>query len=88
MAVIAANITNETVDLISTVLDTPEITNFSRKNKLDLSVNTTLLRLAIINLIKHLPSSDEVVLYKTALLRPREFDNFWKQMLGVVDNGI
>ena len=86
MAVIAANVTNETVDLISQILRTPELTRFTEENDLNLFDNTILLRLALINLVKHIPQSDEISQYKSALLRPHEFDTFWKQKLGVVDN--
>ena len=86
MAVIAANVTNETVDLISQILRTPDVRRFTEENDLNLFDNTILIRLALINFIKHIPKNDEVVLYKSALLRPHEFDGFWKQKLGVVDN--
>ncbi len=83
MAVIAANVTTETVDLISRILRTPELMRFTEENDLNLFDNTILLRLALINLIKHLPQNDDISQYKSALLRPREFDGFWKQKLGV-----
>lgn len=86
MAVIAANVTNETVDLINQVLQEPELLRFAQANKLNLSDNTILIRLALINFVKHIPNTDEVIQYKSALLRPHEFDDFWKQKLGVVDN--
>ena len=86
MAVIAANITIETVDLISQTLRTPELRRFTEENDLNLFDNTILIRLALINLVKHIPTSDEITQYKSALLRPHEFDGFWKQKLGVVDN--
>jgi len=86
LAVIAANVTNETVDLISRILRTPELAHFTEENDLNLFDNTILIRLALINFIKHIPKNDEVIQYKSALLRPREFDSFWKQKLGVVDN--
>ena len=86
MAVIAANVTNETVDLISQILRTPEVMRFTEENDLNLFDNTILIRLALINFIKHIPTNDEVIQYKSALLRPHEFDGFWKQKLGVVDN--
>lgn len=86
MAVIAANVTGETVSLIDQVLRTPELVRFAQKNKLNLFDNTILLRVALINLIKHLPESEEIIQYKPALLRPHEFDDFWKESLGVVEN--
>lgn len=88
MAVIAANITEETVDLIQQVLATPELFRFAQQNKLNLSDNTILIRLAILNLIKNLPGIDEVNQLKSALLRPHEFDDFLKQKLGIVDDDI
>lgn len=86
MAVIAANVTDETVSLISQILRTPELVRFTEENDLNLFDNTILIRLALINFIKHIPNNDEVVKYKSALLRPHEFDGFWKQKMGVVDD--
>ncbi len=86
MAVIAANVTNETVSLISQILRTPELMSFAEENDLNLFDNTILIRLALINFIKHIPKKDEIMKYKSALLRPHEFDGFWKQNMGVVDN--
>ncbi len=86
MAVIAANVTTETEDLISRILRTPELVRFTEENDLNLFDNTILIRLALINFVKHIPNTDEVIQYKSALLRPHEFDDFWKQKLGVVDN--
>ncbi len=85
MAVIAANITDETVELIDQILANPEFVRFTLQTKLNLSDKTNLIRLALINLANHIPSSDEVLKYKAALLRPHEFDDFWKQELGVVN---
>lgn len=86
MAVIAANVTDETVSLIESVLSSDEFVRFTTENKLNLSDKTILIRLAIINLQKHLPTNQEVVGYKAALLRPHEFDDFWKKILGVEVN--
>lgn len=86
MAVIAANITDETVELIDQILTNPDFVRFTLQTKLNLSDKTILIRLALINLVKHIPSSDEVLKYKAALLRPHEFDDFWRQKLGVVNN--
>lgn len=85
MAVIAANITDDTVELIDQILASEEFVRFSLQNKLNLSDKTILLRLALINLTKHIPENDEVTEYKAALLRPHEFDGFWRQKLGVVE---
>jgi hypothetical protein len=82
MVVFAANITEDTVNLIESVLKNDEFTRFSLQNKLNLSDKTILIRLALINLSKHLPSNDEVVGYKASLLRPQEFDDFWKELRG------
>jgi len=76
MAVFAANITDETVALLDVVLSHKDIVNFTSENKLNLADNTTLIRLALINLIRHLPSKNEIGEYKAALLRPSEFDDF------------
>jgi len=85
LAVIAANITDDTVDLIDQILASEDFVKFSLQNKLNLSDKTILLRLALINLKRHIPSNEEVTQYKAALLRPHEFDGFWRQELGVVE---
>jgi len=74
--VFAANITEDTVDLIESFLKNDEFVRFSLQNKLNLSDKTILIRLALINLTKHIPSNDEVSSYKAALLRPQEFDEY------------
>ena len=51
------------------------------QNKLNLNDNTILIRLALINLTKNLPSNEEVLLYKAALMRPGEFDEFLKESM-------
>lgn len=86
MAVLAANITDETVDLINQILASPEFVRFTLQTKLNLSDRTILIRLALINLKKHIPSNDEVMKYKAALLRPQEFDDYWSQELGSKTN--
>ena len=86
MAVIAANVTDETVSLLESVLKSDELVRFSTENKINLSDKTILIRLALINLQKHLPGNQEVLGYKAALLRPHEFDDFWKKILGVEVN--
>ncbi len=86
MAVIAANVTDETVGLLESVLNSDELVRFSNENKINLSDKTILIRLALINLQKHLPGNQEVLGYKAALLRPHEFDDFWKKILGVEVN--
>ena len=86
MAVIAANVTDETVGLLESVLKSDELVRFSTENKINLSDKTILIRLALINLQKHLPGNQEVLGYKAALLRPHEFDDFWKKILGVEVN--
>ena len=86
MAVIAANVTDETVGLIESVLKSDEFLRFISENKLNLSDKTILIRLALINLQKHLPNSQEVVGYKAALLRPHEFDDYLKKVAGVEVN--
>ena len=81
MVVFAANITEETVNLIESFLKSDVFVRFSLQNKLNLSDKTILIRLALINLTKHIPTNEEVAIYKAALLRPQEFDDFWKQQL-------
>ena len=82
MVVFAANVTNDTFDLIDDLLATNVFVRFKTETKLDLSDNTILIRLAIINLKKHLPSKEEVARYKVALLRPSEFDDFLETETG------
>ncbi len=81
MVVFAANITEDTVNLIESFLKSDTFVRFSLQNKLNLSDKTILIRLALINLTKHVPTNEEVTVYKAALLRPQEFDDFWKQQL-------
>ncbi len=81
MVVFAANITDETVNLIESFLKSDEFVRFSLQNKLNLSDKTILIRLALINLTKHIPTNDEVSSYKASLLRPQEFDDYWKDKL-------
>ena len=83
MAVIAANVTDETVGLLESVLTSEEFVRFTTENKLNLTDKTILIRLALINLRNNLPTNQEVLGYKSALLRPHEFDDFWKKILGV-----
>jgi len=79
--VFAANITEDTVSLIESFLKSDEFVRFSLQNKLNLSDKTILIRLALINLTKHIPTNDEVTSYKASLLRPQEFDDFWKNQI-------
>lgn len=72
----AANVTSETLGIIDELLATDEFVKFALQNRLDLSDNTILIRLAIINLKNSLPSNEEVLKFKAALLRPREFDSY------------
>ncbi len=78
MPILAANATDETVGLIQNMVDSDDFTRFRLQNKLNLNDTTILIRLALINLKKHLPPNEEVTSYKAALLRPGEFDDFWK----------
>ncbi len=81
MVVFAANITEDTVNLIESFLKSDEFVRFSLQNKLNLSDKTILIRLALINLTKNIPTNDEVTSYKAALLRPQEFDDYWKNQI-------
>lgn len=81
MVVFAANVTEETIGLIEDLLATDEFVKFALQNKLCLSDNTILIRLALINLKKNLPNNEDLTKYKAALLRPREFDDFLKEEL-------
>ncbi len=84
MVVFAANISDETTKLIEELMYTKKFNIFSRENRLNLSDNTILIRLAMINLIKNLPSNKKVQKYKIALTRPSEFDNFLKDELWTI----
>lgn len=84
MVVFAANVTSDTIGLIEELLRTDAFVRFALQNKLNLSDNTILIRLALLNLQKHMPSNDEVLRYKAALLRPHEFDDYLKGELGVM----
>ena len=75
MAVFAANVTEETSELVEKLLSSPELVKFSLQNKINLSDKTTLIRLAIINLLRHIPTNEEINQYRAALLRPHEFDD-------------
>ena len=81
MVVFAANITEDTVNLIESFLKSDEFVRFSLQNKLNLSDKTILIRLALINLTKNIPTNDEVTSYKASLLRPQEFDDYWKNQI-------
>ena len=81
MVVVAANVTSETTNLIDEAFKMDAHLRFSLQNKLTLSDKTVLIRLALINLNKHLPTNDEVSRWKAALLRPQEFDDYWKKEL-------
>lgn len=88
MVVFAANVTEKTTSLIEKLLATKKFVDFALENKLNLSDNTVLIRLAIKNLINNLPNSNEVLRDKAALLRPHEFDDFLKEELGAVNNAV
>ena len=85
MAVLGANATSKTKDLIANLLASDKIVQFALQNKLNLSDYTVLIRLAFINFVKHLPSNEEVREYKVALLRPHEFDDFLKEESDLYD---
>ena len=86
MAVFAANITDETVELLEKILAGEEMARFARQNKLNLNDKTILIRVALINLIQHIPTKEEIVQYKAALGRPHEFDDFLETKLRGVPN--
>ena len=79
MVVFAANITEDTVSLLDAVLKNDEWVKFSLHTKLNLSDKTILIRLALQNILKHMPDADDVLADKAALLRPQEFDDFLKE---------
>ncbi len=81
MVIFAANATDDTQGIIDDWLDSDKLVRFKLQNKLNLSDNTVLLRLCMINLFKHLPDNYEVKEYKAALLKPDEFDDYMKERL-------
>ncbi len=81
MTILAANVTDETETLIDNILASDEFVRFNLQNKLNLKDNTVLLRTALVNFFKHLPSNEEIASYKAALLRPKEFDDFLRGRL-------
>ena len=84
MVVFAANVTEDTAKILEKVLKRDVFVRFALQNNLDLSDKTTYLRLCMINLEKHLPTNEEVTEFKAALLRPGQFDDYWKEKPGVV----
>ncbi len=86
MVVFAANVTEDTVGLVDELLATDAFIKFALQNKLNLSDNTILIRLALINLKNNLPANEDVLKYKAALLRPHEFDDFLREELGVASH--
>jgi len=81
VVVFAANVTENTLGLIDDLLATDAFVRFALQNRLTLSDNTILIRLALINLKKHMPTSEEVLGFKAALLRPHEFDDYLSEEL-------
>ena len=81
MVVVAANVTEDTVDLIEKLIDSAKFVRFTDENNVNLRDKTILIRLALINLSHNLPNSDEVSSYKAALLRPTEFDSYLRKIL-------
>lgn len=88
MVVFAANVTENTLGLIDDLLATDAFVQFALRNKLNLADNTNLIRLALINLKKHMPSNEEVQGFKAALLRPQEFDDFLREELKGMKNAL
>ncbi len=88
MVVFAANVTENTLGLIEDLLATDAFVRFALQNRLNLADNTTLIRLALINLKKHMPSNEEVISFKAALIRPHEFDDFLSEELKGMKNAI
>lgn len=81
LVVVAANVTEETVDLLEELIDSAKFVRFTEENNVNLRDKTILIRLALINLSHNLPNPDEVSSYKAALLRPTEFDGYLRKML-------
>lgn len=81
MVVVAANVTEETVELLEELIDSAKFVRFTEQNNVNLRDKTILIRLALINLSHNLPNSNEVSSYKAALLRPTEFDSYLRKML-------
>ena len=85
LVVFAANVTDQTLGIIDDLLATDAFVKFALQNRLELHDNTILIRLAIINLKNSLPSNEEVLKFKAALLRPREFDAYLEEE---IKNGV
>lgn len=82
MAVLAANVNDETSELIvESLVRNEAFVKLSIQQRLNFEDKTVLIRLALINLFKNKPDADEIASYKAALLRPGEFDDFWKKQL-------
>lgn len=81
MPILAANVTDDTSELLKEMVQVGALRRCSLQNKLNLKDKTVMIRFALINLSRHLPSNEEVAEYKTALLKPGEFDEFWKEQL-------
>ncbi len=81
MAVIAANVTEKSVNILARILSLPEFVRFKADTNLDLSDNTVLLRLAMIHFIQNIPSVLDVDVYKAALLRPQSFEDFLRSQI-------
>lgn len=77
MTVLAGNITDDTIFLLHKLLEK----NHKFNHKLDLSNNSLLIRLALINLDKHFPPTQEIQKYKASLLTPSEFDYYLESRL-------
>lgn len=74
MALLAANITDDTLELLNQLLSCNKFVKFALLNKLNLHDNTVLLRTALTNLFLHLP--EDIDTHKSALIKPAEFDDF------------
>ena len=88
MVVFAANVTEETKDLIASLLATDKFVRFALQTRLNLSDNTILLRLSFMALENAIPSNEYIARNKAALLRPHEFDDFLRAKLKAVKNTI
>ena len=81
MPTLAANVTEETNGLFERLLCSKEFYEFGRDNKLKILDKTLVIKLALINLAKHLPPKTEVDTYKSALFTPTYFDDYWRNVL-------
>ena len=80
-AVVACNCTTETKDLLEAAFTkSSKFINFHKENKINLSNQTYLLRLALLHMYNTPPSHAAFTEYRYALSSPDRFDDFWMEL--------